>query len=135
MLLDMETLFSNAQAVTATGASTNVIHTAFGKLKEISFGTPLPLLIQVVEDFTGCTSVKVAVQTSATEDFAEVVTLAETAAIPVAELVAGYKFPINFMPKGNLGYTRLYYTVNGTATAGKIDAGVVAGHDNSYQDM
>ena len=135
MLLDMETLFSNAQAVTATGASTNVIHTAFGKLKEISFGTPLPLLIQVVEDFAGCTSVKVAVQTSATEDFAEVVTLAETAAIPVAELVAGYKFPINFMPKGNLGYTRLYYTVNGTATAGKIDAGVVAGHDNSYQDM
>lgn len=131
----METLFSNAQAVTATGASTNVIHTAFGKLKEISFGTPLPLLIQVVEDFAGCTSVKVAVQTSATEDFAEVVTLAETAAIPVAELVAGYKFPINFMPKGNLGYTRLYYTVDGTATAGKIDAGVVAGHDNSYQDM
>ena len=131
----METLFSNAQAVTATGASTNVIHTAFGKLKEISFGTPLPLLIQVVEDFAGCTSVKVAVQTSTTEDFAEVVTLAETAAIPVAELVAGYKFPINFMPKGNLGYTRLYYTVNGTATAGKIDAGVVAGHDNSYQDM
>ena len=135
MLLDMETLFSNAQAVTATGASTNVIHTAFGKLKEISFGTPLPLLIQVVEDFAGCTSVKVAVQTSATEDFAEIVTLAETAAIPVAELVAGYKFPINFMPKGNLGYTRLYYTVDGTATAGKIDAGVVAGHDNSYQDM
>lgn len=131
----METLFSNAQAVTATGASTNVIHTAFGKLKEISFGTPLPLLIQVVEDFAGCTSVKVAVQTSATEDFAEIVTLAETAAIPVAELVAGYKFPINFMPKGNLGYTRLYYTVDGTATAGKIDAGVVAGHDNSYQDM
>lgn len=131
----METLFSNAQAVTATGASTNVIHTAFGKLKEISFGTPLPLLIQVVEAFKGCNSVKVAVQTSATEDFADVVTLAETAAIPVAELVAGYKFPINFMPKGNLGYTRLHYTVDGTATAGKIDAGVVAGHDNSYQDM
>lgn len=131
----METLFSNAQAVTATGASTNVIHTAFGKLKEISFGTPLPLLIQVVEAFKGCNSVKVAVQTSATEDFTEVVTLAETAAIPVAELVSGYKFPINFMPKGNLGYTRLYYTVDGTATAGKIDAGVVAGHDNSYQDM
>lgn len=135
MLLDMETLFSNAQAVTATGASTNVIHTAFGKLKEISFGTPLPLLIQVVEAFEGCNSVKVAVQTSATENFTEVVTLAETAAIPVAELVAGYKFPINFMPKGNLGYTRLHYTVDGTATAGKIDAGVVAGHDNSYQDM
>ena len=57
MLLDMETLFSNAQAVTATGASTNVIHTAFGKLKEIAFGTPLPMLIQVVETFKGCNSV------------------------------------------------------------------------------
>lgn len=131
----METLFSNAQAVTATGASTNVIHTAFGKLKEIAFGTPLPMLIQVVEAFKGCNSVKVAIQTSATEDFSVPVVLAETAAIPVAELVAGYKFPINFMPKGNLGYTRLFYTVDGTATAGKIDAGIVAGQDNSYQDM
>ena len=135
MLLDMETLFSDAQAITVSAASTNVIHTAFGKLKEIAFGTPLPLLIQVVDDIKGCTSVKVAVQTSATEDFAETVTLAETAAIPVAELVAGYRFPINFMPKGNLGYTRLYYTVDGTATAGKVDAGVIAGQDNSYQDM
>lgn len=135
MLLDMETLFSDAQAITVTAASTNVIHTAAGKLKEIAFGTPLPLLIQVIEEFKGCTSVKVAVQTSATEDFAAPVVLAETAAIPVADLVAGYRFPINFMPKGNLGFTRLYYTVAGTATAGKIDAGIVAGHDNSYQDM
>lgn len=135
MLLDMETLFSDAQAITVTATSKNVIHTALGKLKEIAFGTPLPLLIQVVENFVGCTSVKVAVQTSATEDFATPVVLAETAAIPVATLKAGYRFPINFMPKGNLGYTRLYYTVDGTATAGKIDAGIVAGHDNSYQDM
>lgn len=135
MLLDMETLFSNAQAVTATAASTNVIHTAYGKLKEISFGTPLPLLIQVVEDFEGLTSLKVAVQTSADEAFTSPVTLAETAAIAAADLKAGYRFPINFMPKGNLGYTRLYYTVVGTGTAGKIDAGFVAGHDNSYQDM
>ncbi|MBO7211123.1 MAG: hypothetical protein J6V44_09025 [Methanobrevibacter sp.] len=135
MLLDMQTLFSDAQAVTVTAASTNVVQTAIGKLKEIAFGTPLPLLIQVVEAFAGCTSVKVALQTSATEDFAAPVVLAETAAIPVADLVAGYRFPINFMPKGNLGYTRIYYTVNGTATAGKIDAGFVAGHDNSYQDM
>lgn len=135
MLLDKETLFSDRQAVTTSAASTNVVHTALGKLKEIAFGTPMPLLIQVVEKFVGCTSVKVAVQTSATESFAQPVTLAETAAIAVKDLVAGYKFPINFMPKGNLGYTRLFFTVDGTATAGKIDAGFVAAHDNSYQDM
>jgi hypothetical protein len=135
MLLDMQALFSDGQAITATAPSTNVVHTALGKIKEIAFGTPMALLIQVVEGFVGCTSVKVAVQTSETENFSNPVTLAESAAIPVAQLKAGYKFPINYMPKGNLGYTRLYYTVAGTATAGKIDAGFVAAHDNSYQDI
>lgn len=136
MQLDNESLFSDKQAITATAASTNVLHTALGKLKEIAFGTPVPLLIQVEEAFATCTSVKVAVQTATDEAFTNPVTLAETAAIPVASLVAGYRFPINFMPKGNKGYTRLYYTVAGSnATAGKITAGFVAGLDNSYQDM
>ncbi len=52
---------------------------------------------------------------------------------------AGSKFPISFMPKGNLGYMRLYYTptaeASKTITAGAVTAGVIAGHDNSYQDM
>lgn len=135
MLLDMQTLFSDAQKITTSAASTNVVHTALGKLKEIAFGTPMALLIQAEEDFAGCTSVKVAVQTAEDEAFTTPVVLAETAAIPVAQLKAGYKFPINFMPKGNLGYTRLYYTVAGTASAGKITAGLVAAHDNSFQDM
>lgn len=135
MLLDRETLFSDRQEVKASAASENVIHTAAGHFKEIAYGQPMPILIQVVEDFAGATSVQVAVETSATEDFTTKTVLAESAAVPVANLKAGYKFPINFMPKGNLGYTRLYYTVVGTGTAGKIDAGFVAAHDNSYQDM
>ena len=135
MLLDMQSLFSDRQAVTSSVASQNVVHTALGKLKEISFGTPIPLLIQVVEDFVGCTSLKVAVQTSATENFTNPVTLIQSGDVPVAELKAGFKFPINFMPKGNLGYTRLYYTVVGTATKGKIDAGIVACADSGFQDM
>lgn len=135
MLLDLETLFSDNQAVTTTAASTNVVRTATGKFKEISFGNPMPLLIQVVTDFAGLTSVKVSVQTATDEAFTSPVTLAETGAIPVASLKAGYRFPINFVPKGNLGYMRLYYTVVGTGTAGKIDAGFVAALDNSYQDM
>lgn len=135
MLLDIETLFSDAQAITATAASTNVILMAKGQLKEVAFGTPMPLLIQVVEDFEGGTSIKFAVQTSATENFASVTTLAETAAISVAELKAGYRAPINYVPKGNKGYMRIYYTVVGTPTKGKIDAGIVAAFDNSFQDM
>lgn len=136
MLLDKEALFSDKQAITQSAASTDVIHTAKGKIKEIAFGRPMPLIIQVEEDFATCTSVKVGVQTATDAAFTNPVTLAETAAIPVASLKAGYRFPINYMPKGNLGYTRLYYTVAGSnATAGKITAGIVAAHDNSYQDI
>ena len=135
MLLDNETLFSDAQAVTASAASTNVVHMAKGKIKEVATGEPMPLLIQVVTDFAGLTSVKVSVQTATDAAFTSPVTLAETGAIALASLKAGYRFPINFVPKGNLGYMRLYYTVVGTGTAGKITAGVVAALDNGFQDV
>lgn len=141
-LLDMQTLFSNRQEVKTSAASENVLLLAKGILKEVSFGEPLPLLIQVVEAFAGCKTLEVEVQTSADENFTTPVTLVTSGAIPVADLKAGYRFPINFIPKGNLGYMRLYYKVIGTgeagagaATAGKIDAGIVAGHGNSYHDM
>ena len=49
MLLDAQCLFSDAQAITATAASTNVVR--FGK-GEFTF---VPLLIQVVEDFATLT--------------------------------------------------------------------------------
>lgn len=135
MLLDKQNQFSDAQEVLTSAVSTNTVEILTGVLKEISFGQPIPLLAQVVEDFAGCTSVKAAVQTSATKDFSAPTTLIETSAIPVADLKAGYKFPINFIPKGNKGYMRMNYTVVGTGTAGKITAGIITAHDNSYQDM
>ena len=137
MLFDLENIFSKEQAVTTTAVSTNVIKTAtttYG-LTEISYGTPIPLVIQVVDDFVGATSVQAEVQTATDEAFTTPVVLAQSPAVAVASLKAGYKFPINYIPKGNKGYLRLKYTVVGTATAGKITAGIVADHDNSYQDM
>ncbi len=138
MLLDKETLFSDCQKVTAAAASENVIHTAAGHFKEIAFGQPIPLLIQVVEDFVNATKVQVDVQTASDEAFTTPTTLA-SATLNAADLKAGSKFPINFVPKGNLGYMRLYYTPSAdtskTITAGAITAGIVAAHDNSYHDM
>lgn len=135
MLLDNQTIFSDNQAVTTTAVSTNVVHTAAGHFKEIATGTPIPLLIQVVTDFAGATSVTAEVQTATDAAFTTPVTLATSGAIAVASLKAGYRFPIVTMPKGNLGYTRIKYTVDGTATAGKITAGFVAALDNGYQDI
>lgn len=136
MLYDLENLFSNNQAVTADAASTNVIKLAAGQLKEVAFGTPIPLRIQVTEDFATLTSLNIKVQTASDEAFTSPVDLAATGAIAAADLKAGYVAPINFIPKGNLGYMRLYYDVTGSnATAGKITAGIVAANEGSYQDM
>lgn len=136
MLYDLENLFSNNQAVTADAASTNVIKLAAGQLKEVAFGTPIPLRIQVTEDFATLTSLNIKVQTASDEAFTSPVDLAATGAIAAADLKAGYVAPINFIPKGNLGYMRLYYDVTGSnATAGKITAGIVASNEGSYQDM
>ena len=136
MLYDLENLFSNNQAVTADAASTNVIKITNGQLKEVAYGTPIPLRIQVTEDFATLTSLEIKVQTATDAAFTSPVTLATTGAVAAADLKAGYVAPINFIPKGNLGYMRLYYDVTGSnATAGKITAGIVAANEVSYQDM
>ena len=123
MLLDAQSLFSDNQAITATAASTNVVKFGKGEF------TYVPLLIQVTQNFATLTSLTVKVQTSVDESFTNAVDLTSST-VAVANLKTGYVFPINYLPKGNLGYIRIYYTVTGSnATAGKITAGVVAGLD------
>ena len=136
MLLDKENLFSDNQAITVDAASTNVVKVANGTLKEVAFGTPIPLLIQVTETFATLTSLEIKVQTATDADFTTPVTLATTGAIAAADLKEGYVAPINFVPKGNKGFLRLYYDVTGSdATAGKITAGIVAANEGSFQNM
>ena len=136
MLYDLENIFSNNQAVTADAASTNVIKITNGQLKEVAYGTPIPLRIQVTEDFATLTSLEIKVQTATDAAFTTPVTLATTGAVAVADLKAGYVAPINFIPKGNLGFLRLYYDVTGSnATTGKITAGIVAANEGSYHEM
>lgn len=134
MLLDNQNLFSDSQAITESAVSDNVVQMSKGIIDEVSFGSAIPLLVQVVEDFAGATSLKVDIETSETSNFAQSKVLASSSA-PAADLKAGFKFPIVFIPAGNLGYMRLKYTPEGTPTKGKITAAIVAGHDNSYQDM
>jgi len=136
MLFDLQSIFSDNQAVTSDAASTNVIQLAKGNIKEVAYGTPIPLRIQVTETFATLTSLNIKVQTATDAAFTTPVTLAQTGDIAAASLVAGYVAPINFIPKGNLGYMRLYYDVTGSnATTGKITAGIVAGDEASYQNL
>lgn len=130
MLLDAQNLFSDEQAITTgTIYSTNTVK--FGK-NDVSF---VPIIIQSVADFSDLTSLQVKIQTDDNAEFSSAVDLA-TATLLKADLTAGAKFPISYLPKGNKGYMRLAYVVTGTTeTTGKITAGVVAGDGLEIQEI
>ena len=132
MILDEQTLFSDNQAVTASCVSQNVLN--LGK-NEISFGTPVCLFVQITEEFNNLTSLKITVQTSEDEKFTSAVDLIDQT-IKLADLKKGCVSTIKFLPKGNLGYMRLYYTVTGTApTKGTIFAGIADSHQESFHNI
>jgi hypothetical protein len=143
MITSLQQLFSNAQAITASAASSNtidlgspgtVMNAPYPLNRDIGRGTPIPLLIQVVTTFATLTSLKVAIQTSDTEAFGgQVDTVLESEAIPVANLTAGARFRIDWVPKGTKHrYVRLFYTVAGSnATAGAVTAGITMGNQDA----
>lgn len=130
MLLDAQSLFSDGQEITSGVInSTNVVRFGAG---DVSF---VPVLIQAVEDFTNLTSLNVKIQTSSDEGFSQAVDLIDST-MKLEELKTGARFPICHLPKGNLGYLRLVYTVDGSAeTTGKITAGVVIGNGLSFHEV
>ena len=132
MILDEQGLFSNNQKITATAVSQNILD--MGK-REVSFGTPVEVYIQVSEDFNNLTSLGIKVQTAIDEAFTTPVDLIEQT-ILLAKLKKGTVSTIKFLPKGNLGYMRLIYTVTGTApTKGGILAGIVDGSQESFHNI
>lgn len=132
MILDEQGLFSNKQAITSSCVSTNILD--LGN-REVSFGTPVELFIQVAEAFNNLTSLTIKVQTSKEEDFSDSVDLIEQKML-LADLEKGAVSSIKFLPKGNLGYMRLSYDVTGTApTTGAILAGIVDGTSQSFHNI
>lgn len=136
MIFDSTNLFSDAQAITASAASTNVIdlgatgtpkHAANAITRDIGKGSPIQLRVQVTTAFATLTSLTVGIQTDDNEAFSSATTVLSSPAVAVADLVAGYVFPLVVIPRGTLErYVRLYYTVAGTnATAGNVTAGFV----------
>lgn len=138
MIFDKQSLLSNAQAITVTAASTNVIDLgpiATGITRDIGKGTDIPLLIQVVEKFTaaGAATLTIDLQTDSVENFASPKTVWTSGAIAVADLVAGKVVIPEAIQRGtDERYLRLNYTVaTGPMTAGKIVAGVTMGNQSA----
>ncbi len=140
MIFDMQSLFSDAQAVVATVRSTNTIDLGTVKVpqnakaaptRDIGKGSPDPILIQVVEGFNNLTSLTIALQVDDNTGFASPKTVVDQVVL-LADLVAGKRIPPMYIPEGvDERYVSLLYTVTGTApTLGKITAGLVFGHHN-----
>lgn len=137
MIFDKTLLLSDAQAITATAPSTNVIDllapgTVYGAAaaltRDVGKGNKITLLAQVVETFNNLGTLTISIECDTTDAFSSAKNVAQQV-IPLADLVAGKTFSIMYVPPGtDERYLRLNYTVTGgtAPTTGKITAGVVA---------
>ena len=122
MIIDTQLEMSNAQALTATAASTNLIDTSVA-------GDAVDELYLVVQVSTTLASagkaatLDIILQTDSAVGFGTATTLATCPRIAEATLVAGYRCWAIRIPSGAKRYLRMYYTV-GTEnfTSGNIDA-------------
>jgi hypothetical protein len=145
MVLDNEVIFSDKQAITASGAtaSTNVLDlgapgvTAYNAVtlrRRLGRG-PIPLLLKVDQAFAGAmTTLQVDVQEGDAADFSGTNrVVASFGAIAKASLVPGYQFPYKVLPRDiKQRYLRFLYTMDDAATAGQITAAIVAAVDDGY---
>lgn len=127
MYIDKNLQVSDAQAVTASAASTNVIN--FGQANPnvgMDDQSKLAITVDVAAEAVGAATVVFSIQDCDTEG-GTYVDVAASGAIGKATLVAGYQHIIP-MPTKLRQYVRAYYTVaTGPLTAGAFSAQVVSG--------
>lgn len=136
-------LLSDDQAVTASAASTNLIDlgamgTVYGAAaaleRDLGRGAPINFLIQATEAATavGAATVQFAIEVDDNASFSSAKVVAQSAAVGKADLIAGWQWNVQYLPKGiDERYMRVYYTVTtGPLTAGKFTAGITMGNQD-----
>lgn len=112
-------IYSDAQQVLATAASTNVVdHGAAGG----AMASEMYVVVDIDTAYPDGTSVQFVFQTDDNASFSTPKSLFDTGAIVVATLVAGYNVLTIRLPRDHERYTRFNYTVVGSPTAGNIHA-------------
>ena len=133
MLIDSQNLFSLNQGFTKT-TSDSTFTLKFGK-GDVSY---VPFMIVPLADFTTTESILVQLVTAVDEEFSEPVELFQFT-VNKEDLIAGKLFPVAHLPKGNLGYMKVVYTLTFTdgytsEATGRLMAGVVAGIDTRLEE-
>ena len=135
MILDKLLRMSNAQAVTASAASTDVID--LGVLTDIGEGRELELLVQVGTAFTAVGAATMTVALQGSVDDSTFTDMAVSRAIGKADLTAGATLLNVSIPPVGAGqavprYIRVFYTVaTGPMTAGTVTAAILLDRQNN----
>ncbi|SMF64667.1 hypothetical protein SAMN06265365_12332 [Tistlia consotensis] len=135
MIFDKQCLLSDDQRVTTTAVSDvldlgarGTPHGGAAPLARDVGTSAVPIAVLVTEDFTGPTSLQVAVEVDDDAGFGAPATLVSSRAVPVAELKAGFVFNLDRLPRGSdRRYLRLQYLMVGSGSTGRLTAGIVAG--------
>ena len=132
MYIDSLLEFSRAQALTASGASTNIID--LGSDRDIGPGRPLWVVVAAAgaaRNTTGAETYSIALQTDDNAAFSSPTTIA-TVAPAAASLTAGARLVIG-MPFANERYLRLNYTLGGTTPSVTLNAFLTDQDPSSWQ--
>lgn len=131
MLIDKQLLVSEAQAVTASAVSTNVID--LSAYRNVGVGKDIEAALFVDEAATaaGAATVDFEIQTDDNAGFSTPTTVFKVSAVPKASIVPGYNPFAGFkLPAGVERYLRFNYTVaTGPLTAGKFTGGLILASD------
>ncbi len=119
-MIESQARLSNAQAVTASAASSNYYD--FGAAVDAGVGNAIPVNCSVDTTFNTLTDLTVTIQTDDNTSFTSATTVFASAAIPLASLTAGAQIKLPAIKGGLERYVRAYYTVGGSnPTLGKIN--------------
>lgn len=134
MITDKLLMFSEAQAVTATAASTDVIDLGpiDGTRRDIGVGYPLEFwtLVNTTATAAGAATVNVQLQTS--PDNSTWSTISSSGDLALSALVAGKRIVSQKVPAGVQKYLRVNYVIGtGPLTAGAFTAGINLDVDNN----
>lgn len=136
MILDIQSMFSDDQALTVTAVSTNVIDlgatgtpplSSTALTRDIGPGTPIDILIQLTADAGGTSpTLDIDLEVDTVENFASATVVAS--AVQIAGGTEGQRASIRWVPDGtDQRYLRLNYTTGGTSPTHTVTAGIVLG--------
>ncbi|MDN7454837.1 Bbp16 family capsid cement protein [Burkholderia cenocepacia] len=129
MYIDSLLEFSRAQALSASGASTNIID--LGSDRDIGPGRPLWVVVAVAVAAVGTGTYQIDLETDDNAGFSSPTKIASVSP-SAAALTAGQRLVIG-MPFANERYLRLNYTLGGTSPGVTLNAFLTDQDPSSWQ--